>query len=574
MNSRGWACLVASILLVSMVGTGLGTTAPGPPEVTSVEYVGDGDIRDEGESLLLWRSADHQFEATVATDTNETSGSVCLVSQPADADGTQELACEPVDVQANETATVALAVSEWPQNLTGEQELTVEFRSESDGQVHASAPFNATVVERDGDFDDDGLSNQQEVDAGTRLDVADTDNDTLSDGMEVDTYGTDPADPDTDGDGLDDGAEVNEYGTDPTEADSDGDGLADARELDVGTNPNEADTDGDGLEDEEEVNTYQTDPTNPDTDGDGLDDGAEVEEYDSDPVKADTDEDGLSDSLEVNTYETDPTNPNTDGDGLDDGEEVNEYGTDPAKQDTDGDGLNDGEEVNRYETNPNKADTDGDGLDDGEEVDKYGTDPTDPDTDDDGQNDLAEVRAEQSGGLWAWLPQVLGTVAIVVIVAVATYHTDRVSLAALRQRLPTGDSSTDPDDATASAATAADTTEADAAEVDAAHSEADDTTASGAPPDDVPPEFLSDEDVVVNLLEENDGRMQQSAIVEQTEWSKAKTSRALSEMEADGEVVKIKIGRANVVALPSDLPPGVDPPDETNDRDDGFPGNE
>ncbi|MXR19901.1 helix-turn-helix transcriptional regulator [Halobacterium bonnevillei] len=569
MNSRGWVCLVACILLASMVGAGLGTAASGPPEVTSVEYVGDGDIRNEGESLLLWRSADHQFEVTVATNTNETAGAVCLVSQPADADGTQDLACEQVDVPANETATVTLAVSEWPQNLTGEQELTVEFLPESDGQVHASAPFNATVVEQDGDFDDDGLSNQQEVEAGTRLDVADTDNDTLADGMEVDTYGTDPTDPDTDGDGLEDGAEVDEHGTDPTEGDSDGDGLPDARELEVETDPNEADTDGDGLSDEEEVNTYQTDPTNPDTDGDGLDDGAEVEEYDSDPVKEDTDEDGLSDSLEVNTYGTDPTNPNTDGDGLDDGGEVNEYGTDPAEADTDGDGLDDGEEVNRYETNPNKADTDGDGLDDGEEVDKYGTDPTDPDSDDDGQNDLAEVRAEQSGGLWAWLPQALGAAAVVVILAVATYHTDRVSLAALRERLSTDDSSTDTDDATASTAT-----DADATEVDAADSETDDATASGALPDDVPPEFLSDEDVVVNLLEENDGRMQQSAIVEQTEWSKAKTSRALSEMEADGEIVKIKIGRANVVALPSDLPPGVDPPDETNDRDDRFPGNE
>jgi hypothetical protein len=568
MNRRGRTCLVACILLVSIVGVGFGSTAPGPPEVASVEYAGDGDVQGGGESLLLWQSADHQFDVTVATDTSETSGEVCLVSQSADVDGAQELACEPVDVPANETASVTLGVAEWPQNLTGEQELTVEFRSASDGRVLASAPFNVTVVEQDGDLDDDGLSNQQEVDAGTRLEVADTDNDTLTDGMEVDTYGTDPTNPDTDGDGLDDGEEVDEHGTDPTEADSDGDGLNDARELEVGTDPNEADTDGDGLNDEEEVNTYQTDPTNPDTDGDGLDDGAEIEEHGSDPVKQDTDEDGLSDTLEVNTYGTDPSNPNTDGDGLDDGEEVDEYGTDPTKADTDGDGLDDGEEVNRYDTNPNKADTDGDGLDDGEEVDEYGTDPTDPDTDDDGESDLAEVQAEQTGGLRAWLPQILVAAAVVVIVVVAAYHRDRVPWAALRQHLSTGDSSTDTNDVTAG--TAAD---ADAAEVDATESEGDGTETSQAPPEDVPPEFLSDEDVVMNLLEENDGRMQQSAIVEQTDWSKAKTSRALSEMEADGDIVKIKIGRANTVALPSDLPPGVDPPAETGDGDDRFSGN-
>jgi len=77
---------------------------------------------------------------------------------------------------------------------------------------------------------------------------------------------------------LTDGAEVNEYGTDPTEPtrDIDGDGLPTDVEQRYGTDPTVADTDGDGLDDGEEVNEYGTDPTDPDTDGDGLSDGEEV----------------------------------------------------------------------------------------------------------------------------------------------------------------------------------------------------------------------------------------------------------------------------------------------------------
>jgi hypothetical protein len=66
---------------------------------------------------------------------------------------------------------------------------------------------------------------------------ADTDGDGLSDGAEVNTYGTDPLDADSDDDGLSDGAEVNTYGTDLLDADSDDDGLSDGEEVIAGTDP-------------------------------------------------------------------------------------------------------------------------------------------------------------------------------------------------------------------------------------------------------------------------------------------------------------------------------------------------
>lgn len=137
----------------------------------------------------------------------------------------------------------------------------------------------------------------------------DTDNDGLTDEQEME-LGTDPNDPDTDGDGLQDGAEVNEYGTDPLNEDTDGDGLTDGDEVNsYGTDPLSEDTDGDGLSDGDEINEYRTNPTESDTDGDGLTDGEEVMEYGTDPTDPDSDDDGISDGEEI-AQGSDPNDPN------------------------------------------------------------------------------------------------------------------------------------------------------------------------------------------------------------------------------------------------------------------------
>ena len=57
---------------------------------------------------------------------------------------------------------------------------------------------------------------------------------------------------DTDGDGLTAQQERN-AGTDPTKADTDGDGLTDGDEVARGTDPTNADTDGDGIDDKTEM---------------------------------------------------------------------------------------------------------------------------------------------------------------------------------------------------------------------------------------------------------------------------------------------------------------------------------
>lgn len=66
--------------------------------------------------------------------------------------------------------------------------------------------------------------------------AVDTDSDGLTDDMEV-SYGTDPLKADSDNDNLMDGEEVQTYQTDPLNFDTDGDGFSDGQEVKNGYNP-------------------------------------------------------------------------------------------------------------------------------------------------------------------------------------------------------------------------------------------------------------------------------------------------------------------------------------------------
>lgn len=85
------------------------------------------------------------------------------------------------------------------------------------------------IKDGDEDFDEDGLTNLEELLNETYPYSEDSDNDGLSDGDEVNNFGTDPLVADTDGDGLDDGDEII-LSTDPLIQDTDGDGVIDSRE--------------------------------------------------------------------------------------------------------------------------------------------------------------------------------------------------------------------------------------------------------------------------------------------------------------------------------------------------------
>jgi len=75
-------------------------------------------------------------------------------------------------------------------------------------------------------------------------------------------------------------------------------------------------------------------------------------------------------------------------------------------------------------------------------------------------------------------------------------------------------------------------------------------------------QLLSDEDRVLRLLEENGGRMRQVSIVEETEWSKSKVSMLLSEMEDEGAISKLRVGRENIISLAGEEPEAAGSPFE------------
>lgn len=78
----------------------------------------------------------------------------------------------------------------------------------------------------DEDFDNDGLINSREIELGTNPEVADSDNDNLSDGEEANVHSTNPLNRDSDNDNLTDGQEIN-LGTNPNNPDTDGDSIPD-----------------------------------------------------------------------------------------------------------------------------------------------------------------------------------------------------------------------------------------------------------------------------------------------------------------------------------------------------------
>jgi len=69
--------------------------------------------------------------------------------------------------------------------------------------------------------------------------------------------------------------------------------------------------------------------------------------------------------------------------------------------------------------------------------------------------------------------------------------------------------------------------------------------------DDGPPsELLSNEERVEQFLASEGGRAKQQAVVEGLDWTEAKTSQVVNEMQEAGDIEKFRIGRENVLKLP------------------------
>ncbi|MFB6138488.1 MAG: helix-turn-helix transcriptional regulator [Halobacteriaceae archaeon] len=77
-------------------------------------------------------------------------------------------------------------------------------------------------------------------------------------------------------------------------------------------------------------------------------------------------------------------------------------------------------------------------------------------------------------------------------------------------------------------------------------------TAAGA--GEPPAELLSNEERVLKLLEDRGGRIKQQAVVEELDWTAAKTSQVVNDMKEDGQIEVFRLGRENVLRLPDQGP--------------------
>ncbi len=186
--------------------------------------------------LYLWRSRNASSVDTMTEGANMREGEMTGrtgVMEPVAADVTEEEDAEeelyfpgdPTDPDWIDPRELGYAVEAEEEN----EEMALP--QEAEGRSVA------LPVPDSEDADGDGLTTDQELNAGTDPNNADTDGDGLTDGQELSTYRTDPKNFDTDGDGLTDGEEVNRWKTSPLSPDSDNDGYADGVEVQGGYNP-------------------------------------------------------------------------------------------------------------------------------------------------------------------------------------------------------------------------------------------------------------------------------------------------------------------------------------------------
>ena len=69
---------------------------------------------------------------------------------------------------------------------------------------------------------------------------------------------------------------------------------------------------------------------------------------------------------------------------------------------------------------------------------------------------------------------------------------------------------------------------------------------------DLPEELLSNEERVLRLLERSGGRVKQKDVVDEFDWTEAKTSQVVGHLREQGEIESFRLGRENVLSLPQE----------------------
>ncbi|WP_211693317.1 helix-turn-helix transcriptional regulator [Natronomonas halophila] len=73
-----------------------------------------------------------------------------------------------------------------------------------------------------------------------------------------------------------------------------------------------------------------------------------------------------------------------------------------------------------------------------------------------------------------------------------------------------------------------------------------------AEPTPTDPDLLSNEEQVLQLIEQHGGRMKQQAVAEELGWTDAKTSQVTKGLREEGDLEGFRLGRENVLALPDE----------------------
>jgi hypothetical protein len=175
------------------------------------ELVGDRDG-----TTYVWASESLEFRTTVRTDSTPRPRRACVHLLDGEGAVADTVGCEAWNSTTRHRWS-RIELSAWPAGTSGTRSVRVELqarvRNEStstDGSAtewvrRDTHEVDLSVISKQGDLDDDGLSNAREVELGTDFTRADSDGDGLSDRAEVFEYGSDPLAADTTGDGLEDG---------------------------------------------------------------------------------------------------------------------------------------------------------------------------------------------------------------------------------------------------------------------------------------------------------------------------------------------------------------------------------
>jgi len=193
MSTRIALPLLVGLCVCLLLGSSIAPIGTAQQPELVVEQHGSGIALEDESTTYLWKYSTYSMTVTFSA-ANDGIHTVCL-SQYDEDTVEQPLACQWTAVDTEGSTTVTLTQSEWPEEISGEETLAIEIY---DGRNTNGEPVEQVlqpvyIIQKDGDLDGNGLTNEREIQLGTHPATADSDDDGITDGIEV-MVGTDPRD--------------------------------------------------------------------------------------------------------------------------------------------------------------------------------------------------------------------------------------------------------------------------------------------------------------------------------------------------------------------------------------------